>query len=132
MNPTLKSIGALLAGIFAVFATSTLTDLILENNGWMQLPFGNNPLWVMLIVVVYRNLYVVLSSYIVARLAPSKPMKHVMIFAAIGFALGTLGAIVMWHEPPHWYPISLIILGVPCSWLGGKLHTRNLKQNAHE
>lgn len=121
---TFKSIGAVLAGIIAVFALSTITDVILEQTGLLKLPFGTNPLWFIIGVVVYRTIYVVAGSYITATLAPDKPMKHSIIYGAIGFVLGTLGTIVMWHEPPHWYPISLVVLGVPGAWLGGKLRTK--------
>jgi hypothetical protein len=125
MKNTLKSIGALLAGIVVVFALSTVTDMILETNGWMKIPFNDNPLWLKLLVVIYRNIYVILASYVVATMAPSNPMKHAIIFGCIGLVLATLGAFAMWHEPPHWYPVTLIILGFPAAWLGGKI--RNTK-----
>ena len=127
MNTTLKSIGAILVGIIVVFALSTITDVLLETNGWMKLPFSDNPLWLMWVVVLYRNIYVVLASYIVALLAPANPMKHAMIFAWIGLVLGILGAVAMWHEPPHWYPVVLIVLGFPSAWLGGRVRTASQK-----
>lgn len=120
---TLKSIGAIVAGIIVIFALSTITDAILENSGFMKLPFASNPLWLMIFVTLYRNVYVLAGSYLTATLAPDKPMKHSVILASIGFVLGVVGAIVMWHEPPHWYPIALIVLGWPSAWLGGKLKT---------
>ncbi len=122
---TLKSIGAIVAGIIVIFALSTITDVTLEKGGIMKLPFADNPLWFMILVTIYRNIYVVAGSYFTAALAPDKPMKHSIILASIGFVLGVIGAIVMWHEPPHWYPIALIILGWPSAWLGGKLKTRS-------
>ncbi|GHN01708.1 hypothetical protein WSM22_31970 [Cytophagales bacterium WSM2-2] len=117
---TLKSIGAVLAGLVAIFFLSHVTDVILEKTSLMKLPFADNPLWVMIGVTIYRCVYVVIGSYITAALAPGKPMKHSIILGAIGFVLGILGAVMMWHEPPHWYPVSLVILGVPSAWLGGK------------
>ena len=76
MKKTFKSIGAVLAGIIAVFVLSTITDVILEQTGLLKLPFGTNPLWFIIAVVVYRTIYVVAGSYITATLAPDKPMKH--------------------------------------------------------
>ncbi len=119
----LKSFGAILAGLIAIFALSTLTDIVLEKSGFMKLPFAANPLWLMILVTLYRNIYVVAGSYITASLAPDKPMKHSITLASIGFILGVAGAVVMWHEPPRWYPIALIILGWPSCWLGAKLKT---------
>jgi hypothetical protein len=121
---TFKSILSVFVGILVIFALSTLTDVILEKSGLMQLPFAANPLWVKLVVVLYRNVYVAIGAYITASMAPVNPMKHVWILAGIGCMLGILGAIAMWHEPPHWYPISLVLLGVPFAWLGGKFKTR--------
>ena len=120
---TLKSIGAILAGMIAIFALSTLTDVVLEKSGLMKLPFADNPLWLMILVTLYRNIYVLAGSYVTASLAPGEPMKHSIILASIGFILGIAGAVVMWHVPPHWYPIALIILGWPSCWLGAKLKT---------
>jgi hypothetical protein len=121
---TLKSIGAVFAGMIAVFALSHLTDLVLEKTGILLVPFHNNPLWLMLFVTFYRCLYVVAGAYVTAALAPAHPMRHVWTFAGLGCVLGTLGAVAMWHLPPHWYPVSLVILGVPSAWLGGKLKAR--------
>ena len=121
----LKSIGAVLAGLVFIFIVSSLTDLVLEKTGAMKLPFSLNPLWMMIVVVLYRCMYVSLGAYITASLAPRHPVKHAMILAAIGCMLGIAGAIVMWHEPPHWYPVALIILGWPFSWLGAKARLRN-------
>ena len=117
----LKSIGAVLLALVVVGVLSHATDFILESTGLMKLPFADNPLWLMLLVTLYRTVYVVIGGYVVAAFAPSKPMKHVFIYASIGFVLGTAGAVAMWHEPPHWYPVALILLGVPAAWLGGKL-----------
>lgn len=125
---TLKSIGAILAGIIAVFALSTVTDMILETTGFMKIPFATNPVWLILLVILYRNIYVVISSYLTALLAPDKPMKHALIFGAIGFALGVAGTIIMRDEGPLWYPVSLVVLGVPCAWLGGWLKMRSKKR----
>jgi hypothetical protein len=121
---TFKSILAVFVGLLVVFALSTITDVILEQTGLMKLPFAANPLSVMILVVLYRNIYVSIGAYITAAMAPAKPMKHVWVLAGIGFALGVLGAIVMWHEPPHWYPVSLAILGVPFALLGGRLRAK--------
>lgn len=124
MRNSLKSVGAIVGGILVVFVLSHVTDLVLEKSGWMKIPFNTNPLWVMLAVTFYRNVYVVAGSYVAASLAPKNPMKHVFIFTFIGFLLGTLGTIAMWHEPPHWYPIALVILGVPSALLGGVLKVK--------
>jgi hypothetical protein len=113
-----------LISILTIFALSTVTDVVLEQSGFMKLPFDSNPLWLKIFVTAYRNVFVVAGAYLTARLAPASPLKHVIALACIGFVLGVAGAVVMWHEPPHWYPIALIILGVPSTLFGGWLFLR--------
>lgn len=124
MNSTLKSIGSILVGLIAVVVLSTLTDVVLESTGLMQTnPFDANPWWLVVIVIIYRNIYGTVGSYLAARLAPHKPMRHAIILGFIGFALSIAGTIVMWDIPPHWYPLTLIALTLPSAWLGGKLYS---------
>jgi uncharacterized BrkB/YihY/UPF0761 family membrane protein len=125
---TLKSIWAILAGFIFVVAISIITDLILEKTGIMKQPFDENS-WIFIVfVILYRNVYGVIGSYITAKLAPNLPMRHAMIGGFIGLVLATIGAIVMWHIPPHWYAISLIILALPSAWLGGKIWENQLSK----
>jgi len=122
MNTTFKSIGAILAGLITLVILSIATDVILETTGLMQIdPFDANPWWLIVIVIIYRNVYSTTGCYLAARLAPNKPMRHAMILGFIGFVLTIVGAIVMWDVPPHWYPITLAVLALPGAWLGGKL-----------
>ncbi len=129
MNKTiLKSIGAILAGFFLVVILSILTDMVLEKTNIMKRPFDQNPSWFIVLVIAYRCLFGVLGSYLTARLAPGQPMRHAMIGGAIGFVVSTIGAVVMWDTPPHWYAIALIITALPCAWLGGKMYTAKLNR----
>jgi hypothetical protein len=124
MNSIFKSVVAILVGLLTVVILSTLTDVVLESTGLMQInPFDANPWWLIVIVIIYRNIYSTAGCYFAARLAPNKPMHHAMILGFIGFALSIAGAIVMWDTPPHWYPLSLIVLALPSAWLGGKLYS---------
>ncbi|MBL8022589.1 MAG: hypothetical protein JNM27_23120 [Leptospirales bacterium] len=117
----LKSIGAVFVGLLLIFALSHATDLVLEKTNMMVIPFDKNPLWLMLFVTFYRLVYVTVGTYVAARLAPARPMLHAMILGGVGCVLGILGAVAMWDQGAHWYPISLIILGWPAAWLGGKI-----------
>jgi hypothetical protein len=84
-----------------------------------------------LLATAYRIAYGVAASYIIARLAPDRPMQHALVGGAIGLVVSIVGAVVTWnHEPslgPHWYPLALVVTALPCAWLGGKLR---LMQNA--
>jgi hypothetical protein len=121
----LKGAGAVLLGLLVIFALSHITDVVLEKSGLMLLPFDSNPLWLKLFVTFYRTFYVFVGGYVTARVSYANPMRHTIILASIGSVLGILGAVAMWSETPHWYPIALIILGWPSAWLGGKLRVKN-------
>ncbi len=82
-----------------------------------------NPL--LLLATVYRTIYGIGGSYITARLAPNRPMAHVMVLGFAGLAATTLGTVATWNKGPaygpHWYPITLMVLALPTAWLGGRL-----------
>jgi hypothetical protein len=72
----------------------------------------------------YRIVISVLGCYITARLAPRAPMRHALILGAIGIvvsAAGTLAAVGK-NLGPMWYPLALVVVSLPCAWLGGRLY----------
>jgi hypothetical protein len=124
---TLKGIGAILAGIIFIVFSHTATDFVLESLGIFTPPEqGFHTTWMVVTATIYRCLYTVIGGYITAALAPSRPMRWVMILGLIGLVLGTIAAIVTipMKLGPAWYPIALAVLALPCTWLGGKLRTR--------
>lgn len=122
---TLKSIGAVVVGFFALVILSVITDIILEKTGIMKTePFVENPVWLIVIIILYRTIFNTFGCYLTARLAPNKPMKHAIILGVIGVVLTIIGLIAAWDIPPRWYPISLIVLTLPAAWLGGKMATK--------
>jgi uncharacterized membrane protein YfcA len=70
------------------------------------------------------------GSYITARLAPHKPMKHALIGGAIGMVLATIGALATWNKDlgPHWYPVALVVGALPTAWVGARLHRTGAKR----
>ena len=119
---TLKSIGAVVAGLVFIVITHTGTDAILENAG--VLPKGNLFVGTGLILIVlgYRAVFSLAGCYVTARLAPQKPMQHALVLGAIGFVLSTIGAIVGAGLAPAWYAWTLALISLPIAWLGGKLY----------
>ena len=123
----LKGIGAVLAGIIFIVVTHTVTDLVLEKLGIFTLPEqGLHITWMVVTATIYRSIYTVGGGYLTAALAPNRPMLYAVILGLFGIAASTAGAIVMIPRNlgPTWYPIALIVLALPCTWLGGKLRTR--------
>jgi hypothetical protein len=119
-----RSILALLAG-FVVNVVLTLgTDFGLQAAAVLP-PLGHGPLneFQSALAAAYRTLYAVLSSYLVAHLAPRRPMEHALAGAAIGMLFAIAGAVATWSKDlgPHWYPLLLIVLALPTGWAGARL-----------
>lgn len=123
----LKGIGAVLAGMIFTIVTHAGTDFVLETLGiFTPRNQGFHTTWMVVTATIYRSIFTVAGGYITAALAPNPPMRYVMILGFIGIAAGTFGAIVTipMGIAPAWFPIALVVLALPCVWLGGKLRTR--------
>lgn len=127
-----RSILALFAGFVAGVVLSLGTDLGLHAVGlWPSLgqPMSAQ---LLLFATVYRTTYGIISAYIVARLAPSRPLGHALIGGAIGTVLSIAGAAVTWNRGfgPHWYPVALIFVALPAALVGGRLRLTQLGRQA--
>jgi hypothetical protein len=131
---TLKSIGAVLAGLLAGVVLSIGTDVVLHAIGvfpaWGQ-PVGSA---VLVLATAYRTVYGVAGCYIAARLAPDRPMLHALVLGSVGLAVCIVGAVVTWNKGPafgpHWYPLALVALAMPQAWAGGRLRGMQLRARA--
>ena len=96
----LRSIGAMLAGVLVIIVLSTGTDVLMNAIGIF--PELGQPMsdGLLLLATLYRTAYGIAASYLVARLAPDRPMRHVMILGFIGLAVSALGAVVTWNKGP--------------------------------
>ena len=125
MNVHLHRIGAVLAGLIAIFVLSTVTDIVLHSVGFY-------PPWTEPIndlqaaaATAYRIVFSIAGCYIAARLAPDAPMRHALALGIVGAGLSLVGAIVTWNAGlgPQWYALGLVIVSLPCAWAGGRLRT---------
>lgn len=118
-----RSIGAIVAGAAVAIVLTVATDIGLQVAG--LLPALGKPASdrMLLLATAYRTLYGVIAGYVVARLAPHRPMRHALIGGAVGLAVSIIGAAATWNRGlgPHWYPLALIALAMPQAWAGGKL-----------
>jgi hypothetical protein len=123
-----KSIWAIAAGVIFIVVVSTLADAVLHVVGvyppWDQ-PIDDK---LSLLATSYRFAISVAGAWLTARLAPSQPMKHVLILGVVGTIMGTIGVIATWNMGmgPRWYPIALAVLAIPQCWLGGKIYESQL------
>lgn len=125
-----RSVLALLAGFVVAIVLSIGTDFGLQVLG-LAPRLGNPwPNQLLLLATLYRSVYGVISSYVVARLAPNRPMGHALVGGAVGVVVSILGAVAAWNSNlgPHWYPIALVVLAMPTAWIGGKLRLMQLQK----
>jgi hypothetical protein len=118
-----RSVWAVAAAVIVGIVVTTLIDIALHLVGFF--PPLDQPIDDVqsLVATSYRVVIGVACAWLTARLAPANPMKHVMILGAIGALAALAGVVATWNAGlgPHWYPISLAVLALPQSWLGGWL-----------
>lgn len=119
-----KSIGVILLSFAIIALMSVLTDFLLEKIGVLPNPEkGLFETWAILLVLFYRAIYTVFAGFIIARLAPNKPILHAIILGVIGTSI-TLWAISspeFAQKSTLWFGYTLAILTIPCLWLGVKI-----------
>jgi surface polysaccharide O-acyltransferase-like enzyme len=120
-----RRIGAVLAGLMAVFVLSIGTDTALHASGIF--PKFGEPMTdgLFVLATAYRVVYGVVGGYIAARLAPDRPIQHAVALGVVGVVLSTAGTVATWNKGPEfgpkWYPIVLVVTAIPVSWVGGKI-----------
>jgi MFS family permease len=121
-----KSIWAVVAGLLFVIVMTTIVDGILHMVGFyppMDQPIDDQQ---SLVATAYRIIISIAGAWLTARLAPAKPMKHVLILGIVGTILGLIGVAATWNRGlgPRWYPVALAVLAIPQSLAGGWLYLR--------
>jgi len=130
----LRRIGAVLAGMVLIIILDIGLDVIMHATGiyppWLQ-PMRTS-LW--LLAITYRTVDGIAGSYLTARLAPDRPLAHALILGVIGLLLSTVGTLATWNKGPEfgpkWYPLALVLIALPCAWIGGTLRQRQLQRNS--
>ena len=123
-----QSIIALSVGFVVAVALSLGTDFSLHAVGFWPTLAQPMEAPLLLIATIYRTIYQIISAYVVARLAPYRPLHHALIGGAIGLALSIAGGIATWNRGlgPHWYSVALLFVALPSAWVGGKLRVTQL------
>jgi drug/metabolite transporter (DMT)-like permease len=125
-----RSIGAVLAGVITGVVFSLGTDLAMRSIGVFPALGQSMSDALFLLATAYRTVYSIAGSYVTARLAPNRPMRHALILGALGLAATILGAVTTWDKGPEfgpkWYPLALVATAMPCAWAGGKIYEMQL------
>jgi hypothetical protein len=119
-----QSIWAIVAGVLFIIVVTTLVDIVLHAAGVfppMDQPIDDR---LALLATAYRIVISIGGAWLTARLAPDRPMRHVLILGVVGTFLGLVGVVATWNRGlgPRWYPILLAVLAIPQCWVGGKLY----------
>ena len=135
-HPTLRSIGAVIAGIVFGIVITLGTDLAMHALGFLPALGERASDGSLMVATIYRTVYGVLGAYLTARLAPSRPMLHAMVLGSLGLVVTIIGAVVTWNKGPafgpHWYPVSLIVLALPTAWAGGRACEAQLMKRSEQ
>ncbi|HEX7892568.1 MAG TPA: hypothetical protein VF447_00160 [Terriglobales bacterium] len=118
-----RSALALLTGIVIGIVLSTATDFGLHAIGLTPSPKDRWPNNLLVLATMYRAVYGIFASYVIARLAPNRPMGHALVAGTLGMIVSILGAIAAWSTTAgqHWYPVALALTSLPTAWMGAKL-----------
>ena len=116
---------AVIAGLAVNVVFGLGTDAVLHATGVFP-PWGQTMADSLFgLALAYRVVYGVAGAYVTARLTPAAPMKHALILGAIGVVISLAGALATIGRGPEfgppWYPLALVVLTLPVSWLGGWL-----------
>ena len=132
LSKVLKSVRAFLAAFVTVFVLSYGTDYLLEATGLPihRLNYATDA--VIVLIIVYRNIYNIVGGYLAARLAPSRPVAHALAVGTFGF-IGALVATVATRNMgigPAWYGFTIVALALPTAYAGGKAFVASRRKRA--
>lgn len=122
---TLRSVGAVAAGLAAVVVLSTVADVVCHATGIFPADPADMSTAHYLLAMSYRAVIQIGGGYLTARLAPRRPMVHVGVLAGIGTLAAIAGTVAAAGLGPAWYAISLVVLAVPTVVAGGLLARRS-------
>ncbi len=120
-----RSIVAVVTGLLITALTTVVIDTILAATGIFPPGSERWPDHIFAFMLLYRIPIELAGGYVTAKLAPGKPLTHVLILAGLVAAGTSISAIVMHAERPIWYLLGLIAIAVPCSLLGERLQRRS-------
>lgn len=125
----IRSPAAIVAGIGVNVALSVALDGAFQGLG--VLPASGQPMsdLLHLLPFSYRIGIAILGFYVAARMAPSRPLLHSVVLAAIAFALTLASTIAAWSKvgavEPQWFQLAMLTLLFPMAWLGATIAMRS-------
>lgn len=114
------------AGSVTIIVGSNGTDTVLELTGAFpsvaeHQASGFDTPWMLAAALGYRALAAALGGWVTARLAPSRPDRHLLALLAVGTALGLAGAAATPEVVPVWFTAVILLVTPLCVWTGGRM-----------
>jgi hypothetical protein len=129
MSKNLKSVGSVVAGLATIIVLSGLASIIMTTTGIF--PGGKLPLHGSLLVVIgilgYQAAIYLAGCFATIKLAPSKPVGHVLVLGGIGATLNLLSGLGLAMKDGavyFWFYLGLSVLSLLTAWLSGKLYQK--------
>jgi hypothetical protein len=119
-----RSAGAIVAGFATVAVLSSAADAVLHAMNYYPNDGTAGSDAQLAVALAYRTAFTVLGGLITAWLAASHKLRHAVILGAIGTVAAAAGALAMWHIGHNWYAVSLAVLAIPSTTIGGWLFAR--------
>lgn len=119
-----RSAGAVLAGLLANIVIVGAIDAALRAAGIYPAMFQPMAEHLWALALSYRVAVAVFGGFLTARIAPARPMRHVMLLGVIATVLSVLFVLANWSKPefgPHWFAVSAATTSLPLAVLGGTL-----------
>ena len=120
-----RSIGAVFAGFLTIAVLDNFIDFILHSSGVYPALGQTMSDGLFLFALAYRTVDAIIGSYVAASLAPSHPLRHALSLGVVGILLSSLGVLATLAGGPEfgplWYPLALVAICLPCTYVGGKL-----------
>jgi len=123
-----RSTLAVFLGLLTIVVLSIATDSLLHATGVFP-PVGQ-PMSdaLFLLALAYRALDSIIGCFLAAWLAPNRPLAHGLALGGVGVVISLAGVVATWGGDPAlgplWYPVALVLIALPCGWLGGVLFQR--------
>jgi hypothetical protein len=115
-----RSILAVLAGWGSVGVLVVLTDGLLHLLFPGQYTEGKQPPdHLAALSLLTSTCYSVLGGWVTARIAKSKPWRHILALIVWGELMGVLSLVMTWGQIQAWYQIGLIAAWLPAVVAGG-------------
>ena len=124
----LRSIGAVIAGYFAMAIPIMVTTLLhmIVVLGKLPQPGAHPdiPTSFGVVSLVYSTLYAAFGGYVCAAIARQNRLKHGLALAGLVFVLSLISVYIDRGQQPLWYQVLLVLLGAPATALGALLRAK--------